>query len=79
MKGKRMKAGTKVRVKQPVIAGEVMQRRINPQTDELEARVEWEEGGEKVSRWFDVDMLEALPAEEPEPEAPAAGNEEVQP
>jgi len=64
-----MKAGTQVRVKQPVIAGEVKERRINPKTDELEARVEWEEGGEKVSRWFDVDMLEALPAQ---------GNEEQQ-
>ena len=71
-----MKAGTKVRVIQPVIAGEVMERRINPKTDELEARVEWEEGGEKVSRWFDVDTLEAIP-QEPEQE-PAAGNEEVQ-
>lgn len=67
-----MKAGTKVRVIQPVIAGEVMERRINPKTDELEARVEWEEGGEKVSRWFDVDALEVV-------EAPAEGNEEVQP
>ena len=67
-----MKAGTQVRVKQPVIAGEVKERRINPKTDELEARVEWDEGGEKVSRWFDVDMLEVV-------EAPAQGNEEQQP
>ena len=47
-----MKTGTTVRVVQPVIEGEVKERRINPVTDELEALVEWTEDDQPVQRWF---------------------------
>lgn len=53
-----MKVGVRVRVVQPVIEGEVKERRINPVTDDIEVRIEWTEGGQIVSRWFDQDQLE---------------------
>lgn len=53
-----MKTGTTVRVVQPVIEGVVKERRINPQTDELEMLVEWTEGDQQAQRWFDADQLE---------------------
>lgn len=58
-----MKAGTRVRVIRPVIAGTVKERRINPATDELEMLVEWTENigpgdSQVVQRWFDADQLE---------------------
>lgn len=60
-----MKNGAKVRLVQPVIEGSVVERRINPATDELELRVEWKEGdGDTVSRWFDASALVELPATE---------------
>ncbi len=54
-----MKAGTTVRVVQPVIEGVVKERRINPATDELELLVAWTENDQPVQRWFDADQLEA--------------------
>lgn len=53
-----MKTGTPVRLIQPVIAGVVKERRINPATDELELLVEWQENGQPVQRWYDADQLE---------------------
>ncbi len=59
-----MKTGTPVRLRQPVIAGVVKERRINPATDELELLVEWTEssgqGDQVVQRWFDADQLEEV-------------------
>lgn len=57
-----MKAGSTVRLIQPVIEGVVKDRRINKATDELELLVEWEEGGQAVQRWFDADQLQAAEA-----------------
>lgn len=62
-----MKAGTEVRVKQPVIAGVVKARRINTATDELELLVAWDEDGQTVERWFDADLLEPVAAKEKQP------------
>ena len=55
-----MKTGTTVRVIQPEICGQVKERRINPETDELELLVEWAEDGEPVARWFDADKLQEV-------------------
>lgn len=56
-----MKTGTPVRLIQPVIAGVVIERRINPATDELEALVEWTDAdGQLVKRWIDTDKLEEV-------------------
>lgn len=56
-----MKAGTLVRLIQPVIQGEVKERRINPATDELELLVEWTDAdGQAVQRWFDADQLQEV-------------------
>lgn len=55
-----MKAGTPVRIVQPVIQGVVKERRINPTTDELELLVEWTEDGQPVQRWLDADKLEEV-------------------
>ncbi len=55
-----MKTGTTVRVIQPEIRGQVKERRINPETDELELLVEWAEDGEPVARWFDADKLQEV-------------------
>lgn len=54
-----MKTGSLVRVVPPAIEGVVVERRINPVTDELELLVEWDEGGQAVRRWFDADQLQA--------------------
>lgn len=56
-----MKAGTQVRLIQPVIEGEVKERRINPQTDEIELLVEWPDAdGSTVQRWFADHQLEEV-------------------
>lgn len=53
-----MKTGTLVRLVQPEIRGRIVERRINPATDELELLVEWTEDGNAVRRWLDADLLE---------------------
>jgi hypothetical protein len=55
-----MKTGTAVRLIQPVIAGVVKERRINPATDELEVLVEWTENDQPTARWFDAAQLEEV-------------------
>lgn len=55
-----MKTGTPVRLKQPVIAGVVKERRINSTSDEVECLVEWNEDGQTVQRWFNEDQLEEV-------------------
>lgn len=55
-----MKTGTTARLIQPVIEGVVMERRINPVTDELEVLLQWTENGEPVSRWIDADQLQPV-------------------
>ena len=56
-----MKTGTPVRLIQPVIAGVVKERRINPSTDEIELLVEWtDDAGQPQQRWFEADQLEEV-------------------
>jgi hypothetical protein len=55
-----MKQGTTVRLIQPELSGVVKERRINPQTDELELLVEFKDGEETTQRWLDADRLEAV-------------------
>ena len=60
-----IKTGATVRLIPPrEIRGVVIERRINPATDELEMLVEWTEGGSDypVRRWCDADLLEEVPA-----------------
>lgn len=59
-----MKTGTRVQLVQPVIEGTVTQRRINPETDEIELLVQWDEGGQPVQRWFDADQLQPVEGEQ---------------
>ena len=56
-----MKAGTTARLIQPVVQGQVKERRINPATEELELLLEWTDAdGQPVQRWFDADKLEEV-------------------
>ena len=55
-----MKAGTTVRLIQPVIQGQVMERRFN-EADEVEVLVEYPGAdGEPVQRWFLATELEEV-------------------
>lgn len=56
-----IKNGATVRLVQPVIEGQVQERRINQATDEVELRVEWQENGEPVSSWFTEAQLQEVP------------------
>ena len=40
----------------------VIERRINPENDELELLVEWQEDGQPVRRWIDADKVEEVAA-----------------
>jgi hypothetical protein len=55
-----MKTGSTVRLQQPEIRGQVVERRIDPVSDEIEVLVAWEEDGERVQRWFPAARLEVL-------------------
>lgn len=56
-----IKTGASVRlIPPPEIRGIVVERRINPTTDELELLVEWTEGGATVRRWCDADLIEEV-------------------
>jgi len=55
-----LKTGTTVRLIQPEIRGQIVERRINPESDELELLVEWDEGGQLVRRWIDADKVEEV-------------------
>ena len=48
-----LKTGSTVRLIQPEIRGEVIERRIS-NDDELELLVEWQEDGQPVRRWIDA-------------------------
>lgn len=54
-----MKTGSAVRLIQPEIRGEVIERRIS-KDDELELLVEWQEDGQPVRRWIDADRVEEV-------------------
>lgn len=54
-----LKTGSAVRLIQPEIRGEVIERRIS-NDDELELLVEWQEDGQPVRRWVDADQLEEV-------------------
>jgi hypothetical protein len=55
-----IKAGATVRLIQPEMRGIVIERRINPATDELEVLVEFDEAGQAVRRWIDTDRIEEV-------------------
>lgn len=56
-----IKTGATARVKPPPeIRGSVIERRVNPSTDELEVLLQWTEGSETVERWFDEAQLEEV-------------------
>lgn len=61
-----IKRGATVRLVQPEIAGPVLDRRINPDTDEIELLVAFAGAdGEHQQRWFPAGQLEIVqPAEE---------------
>jgi len=54
-----IKTGATVRLIQPEIRGQVIDRRISP-ADEIEVLVEWQEAGNPVRRWLDADLVEAV-------------------
>lgn len=54
-----IKTGATVRLIQPEIRGQVIDRRISP-ADEIEALIEWQEDGQAVRRWIDADKLEEV-------------------
>ena len=56
-----LKTGSTVRLIQPEIRGEVIERRIS-NDDELELLVEWQEDGQPVRRWIDADKVEEVAA-----------------
>lgn len=56
-----LKTGSAVRLIQPEIRGEVIERRIS-NDDELELLVEWQEDGQPVRRWIDADRVEEVAA-----------------
>ena len=55
-----IKTGTTVRLIQPEIRGEIVERRIV--NDELELLVEWQEDGQPVRRWIDAERVEEVAA-----------------
>ena len=56
-----MKAGTQVRLIQPVIEGQVKERRINPADDELEVLVAYTDAdGQPAERWFRPEQLQEV-------------------
>jgi len=57
-----IKTGASVRLIQPELRGEVIERRINPQTDELEVLVEWQENGSPARSWVDAEVVEEVAA-----------------
>lgn len=56
-----LKTGSTVRLIQPEIRGEVIERRIS-NDDELELLVEWQEDGQPVRRWIDAERVEEVAA-----------------
>lgn len=57
-----MKTGSTVRLIQPEIKGQVLKRQVNPGTDEVEALVEYQQGGETHRAWFPLVRLEPVEA-----------------
>ena len=57
-----IKTGATVRLIQPEIRGQVIDRRVSP-ADEIEALIEWQEDGQAVRRWIDTDKLEQVTPE----------------
>lgn len=60
-----IKKGATVRLVQPEIAGPVLDRRINADTDEIELLVQFAGAdGATQQRWFAADRLEIVQAQE---------------
>lgn len=58
-----MKKGSAARLKQPEIRGEVIDRRVNTDTDEIECLLSYTQDGEPHQVWFAAEKLEAVAAE----------------
>mgnify|MGYP000747613696 CR=1 FL=1 len=57
-----MKAGTTVRLIQPEIRGQVLERRVTP-ADDIELLVSYTDAsGETHTRWFADEQIEEVPA-----------------
>lgn len=52
-----MAKGARVRVVVPTIEGLIVERAIDPVTDEVRVLVEWTEAGSNVRRWFTTPEL----------------------
>lgn len=58
-----MKNGAVARLIQPEIRGQIIERRINPQTDNIELQLQWTDAaGEVHLRWFAESQLEEVQA-----------------
>ena len=55
-----MNEGQTVRLKQPVIQGDIKDTRFNKEVRQLEHLVEYGEDGETHTRWFLESQLEAV-------------------
>lgn len=60
-----IKKGDTARLVQPTIQGVVVDRRVNPDTDEIEVLLSYVDGeGHEQQRWLNESQLEAVAAEE---------------
>lgn len=59
-----IKKGDTAQLKQPVIEGVVLKRRINPGKDEIEMLLEFTDADDQLHRvWFEADQLEKVEKE----------------
>lgn len=60
-----IKKGDVARLVQPEIKGPVVDRRVNPDTDEIEMLLSYvDNDGHEQQRWLNESQLKAVPAEE---------------
>lgn len=57
-----IKPGTPARLIQPEVKGVVKDARWDPKRNTFELLLEFTEGDQVTQRWFDADLLEAVPA-----------------
>lgn len=58
-----IKTGATARLIQPEVRGRIVERRINPDTDEIELQLQWTDAaGETHARWFPESQLEEVAA-----------------
>lgn len=57
--------GMRARVRPVIVAGEITNRRFDPETGEKELLLAWDAGGERHERWFKPSELEHDPEADP--------------